>query len=284
MNFLVIEGGGADGLLAAGAVKRLTDQGVQFDGVFGTSIGGAIALGLACEYTASGSWQFAGRRVAEKIAALSKWDLIGLPAWNFFCTGGYFNSRVGGTFKKLFGEYTIQQLRVPCGAAVTDIDETIENCTRVLGNIEYSYNYNVEDIVAMTTNIPGVFKEIIDPCTKHRMFDGGIGANNCISYVCDYAERCFPQEKVTLYVIRLSSWTPSKSLFNGPIGNLYSMFGLARAKCEQLSMKISKMYQKQDHVKCLSFKTEVGLLSFGSNNQKYVDEGYEFAKEENWNG
>jgi len=278
---LVIEGGGADGLLAVGAVQYLVRRGYTFDAMFGTSIGGAIILALAYYYTQTRDWNTAADRLEEQFSTLSMWDLIKAPNFGFLWSGGYFIANMQATFKKLIGSCKVSELALPVAVAVTDVDVSPELASRTLGNIFLKYDYKIEDLAAMTTNIPVVYKYFKDPATGHRICDGGICANNAVAAACEYLG-----SDAEIIVIRLSSWTPSSGWFDSPLSNAVNLFALARAKCELYAMKISKLYSriaalegKVLNVKTLEFKESVGLINFNpASNGTHIRRGFNFCR------
>lgn len=268
-RILVIEGGGADGLLALGALQYLINNKHKgFDEMYGTSIGGVLCLGLGCLFTKHNNWHVAVSELKNRFCSLSKWDLIKRPSFSFLWSGGYLVSNIKEAFEKKIGYNNID---IPCHIAITDIDS--KNPVRFIR----SGIYKPSEMAAMTANIPGVFSHYKDPITGHRIYDGGVACNNAI------AEACKNNEKSEITLIRLASYKPSKGWFNTPIQNLYNLFSLTRAHCENLSIKISKLYEQlQPNMKIttIEFHKEIGLLSFDpSVNRGYVNEGFRLTRQ-----
>lgn len=278
-DYIIIEGGGANGLFALGALKWLFEKGIAPDIIMGTSIGGVLALALACERQDGLKWKEANETLIEKFDKVSWSDLIGSFDWKFWSKGGLFKNGIENLFKKIIPDHKIHILQTQVGVAICDIDVPVEDAIRIEGNFgQIPYLYKASQLAAMTANIPGLFSCIIDPFTEHRIYDGGVACNDTIAYLCDYIEKQ-KIEEANIYVIRLASWKNTKSWFYGPINNLFELFGLSRAKCEELSLKISSLYQRlkpQYRVIIYDFKQDIGTINFkAGQNKKWVEAAYQ---------
>lgn len=284
-DYIIIEGGGANGLFALGALKFLFEKGISPSIIMGTSIGGVLALGLACERQHNLKWTEATNNLIEKFDTLSWKDLIGWPDWKFWTKGGWFKNNIAKTFKRIIEDHRLPNLKTKVGVALCDIDSGIEDAMRIEGNIEKpAFNYLASELAAMTANIPGLFSCIIDPYTNHRIYDGGVACNDTIAYLCDHLDKNRIKE-ANIYVIRLASWKPSTHWFYGPLNNIYALFALSRAKCEELSIKISSLYQRlkpEYKVVIYDFKDDIGTINFKrGHNKKWILEAYNKMVQEN---
>lgn len=277
-SYVIIEGGGANGLFALGALKWLFEKGVEPSIIMGTSIGGVVALGLACERQHKLKWSEANDALIEKFDTISWSDLVGSFDWRFWSRGGLFKNNIENVFKRIIDDEKLPNLRTKVGVAICDIDNKIDQSIRIEGNFSgIPVNYTASQLAAMTANIPGLFSYYKDPISGHRIYDGGVACNDTIAHLCDFLmEKRI--EDANIYVIRLASWTPDQSWFYGPVNNLYELFALSRAKCEELSIKISLMYKKikprlKMHI--FDFKDDIGTLAFkAGENKKWIEEAY----------
>ena len=282
-RILIIEGGGADGLFAIGAVKYfIQDRGLEFDAMFGTSIGGAIILSLACDFTRSRSWIQACDQTIADFTGINKWDLLDRLTWGFFF-GGYLKSNIKKLTNNLFARNMVMSdLAIHCEVFATDVD-AIEPIKCI------SNGYRVDDACAITTNVPGVFSYFEDPFTKNRLFDGGVACNSPIAYAIKYAQHgsilSDDWKNVEFYLIRLGNY---KSLDKKKVitatGLLIHCFSIARMECERLSIKLSVALESETRNKgyklnVLHMPYDLGLLEFNSQtNMSHVNKGYEYAK------
>ena len=279
-EFIVIEGGGANGLLAIGALKYLIGKGVKPSAIIGTSIGGVIALATAIIHKEEqGDWLKIVTKLEDKFDTLSWCDLIGWPELLPWRKGGIFKNKIARTFSHLIGDAKITEFNLKVGVAICDIDETVENCIRIEGNIcPRPYWYKASELAAMTANIPAIFGYQKDRFTGHRIYDGGIASNDCLAYMCNYVLANKIKHPI-IYVIRLASWQPSKPFWFSPLTNIFHLFALSRAKCEDLSVKLSELYRQikpEINVIAIKFDNDIGTLSFKKgNNKKWIETGYE---------
>ena len=277
-RFLVIEGGGADGLAALGAVKFLIqNKHHTYEAMFGTSIGAAITLGIACILKQTNSWDSAITTLESQMATLTKWDLIKRPAFFGFLNGGYLVSNIKNTVNRLFARDTlIKELPVYCEAFTTDYDA--EEPIKGLNG-----DYRVDDAIAMSTNIPGAFCFYKDPLDLHRCYDGGIACNDPIAHAVEYAQQK-QYTNVQYVVIRMGTYKPMrKGLFLTATEVLFHGFEIARRQCERLSLKLSQQYLEND-VRILHLPFDIGLLAFNKKtNKENIIRGFKFA-EENYHG
>lgn len=277
-NYIIIEGGGANGLFALGALKWLFEKGINPSIIMGTSIGGVIALGLACTKQHKLKWAEANELLIEKFDTLSWSDLVGSFDWRFWSRGGLFKNNIENVFKEIIGDDKIPNLITKVGVAVCDIDNEVDQAIRIEGNFSgIPKNYKASQLAAMTANIPGLFSYYPDPISGHRIYDGGVACNDTIAYLCEHlAEEKI--EEANIHIIRLASWKPTESWLYGPVNNLYELFALSRAKCEELSIKISLLYRKlkpKYKMFIYDFKDDIGTLAFkAGENRKMVDEAY----------
>lgn len=284
-NVLVIEGGGANGLLALGAIDAIImDRGVSFDVVFGTSIGGAIGLALTSLQVQHKheSQRMLLQRCMVIMSSLKKKDVISLlPSPYCWTRGGLFTNKVGRTFGRLVcGNMKLSETTLPVFVGVTDIDaESEADLLRVIGPHQ-DYDYRIADLVAMTTNVPGLMAGQIDPATGHRVFDGGVGANNLTSEAFDYiAERGWSDYHV--YIIRLGAYEPEHFKFLPPGRALYQMFNISMRRCEYLSMKISGLYRAASlpNFTTINLPSSAGLINFNpKTSMQVIEQGFNLAK------
>lgn len=278
-SYLIIEGGGANGLFALGALKWLFERDVTPAIIMGTSIGGVISLGLACELQHKLKWKEANNNLIDKFDTLSWSDLIGSFDWRFWSRGGLFKNNIENVFKKIMDDAKLPNLKAKVGVAVCDIDEQISDVVKIEGNFGgIPKNYYASQLAAMTANIPGLFSYYKDPLTGHRIYDGGVACNDTVAYLCDHlmAEEV---EKADIHIVRLASWQPQESWFYGPVNNLYNLFAISRAKCEELSIKISKLYTRlkpEYRTFIYEFKDDIGTINFkAGENKKWINIAYQ---------
>ncbi len=272
-RILIIEGGGGEGLFATGALWYLIeDLEMEFDAMFGTSIGGVIVLCLAYYYTKLGDWISSIHSLIKVLENIDKWDLIRRPSW-FFFSGGYLKTKIDKTIKeKVSGDFKIGDLDIPVRVFATDINAS--DPVKILGA-----KYEISTACAMTANIPAIFSAYIDPWTKNLIFDGGCCCNDPIAYAVKYA-KMYGWEDVEYIVIRLGTYKlMKKKLFNFPARILLHLFWAARTQIEKLSIKISKI--KGGNFKIVDIPFELGLLDFSKKtNKEAIKKGFNYA--ENW--
>jgi len=289
---LIIEGGGAEGLYATGVVEYLVKvKEIQFDAMFGTSIGGAVCLCLASNYTniknekggLSNNERLLWLRSIEKLvtdmSTLSKWDLIKYPLLFGWMKGGYFRSNIKKVTHNLFAkDLVMSDLKVYTEVFATDIDAV--NSVKSLRD-----GYRVDDACAITTNIPGVFAAIADPFDNNRLYDGGVACNSPVANAVKYAKYYSvidPAWKDVKYtIIRLGAYKPmEKGGSLSAIEALSHCFWIARYQCEQLSIKLGEAIVGDDK----SFTTIeipyiLGLLEFNpKTNAENIEKGYDYAE------
>lgn len=283
---LIVEGGGAEGLYATGVIEYLVKaKGMTFDAMFGTSIGGAICLCLASNYTVLNGnnerniWLQSIEKMAKDMAALSKWDLVRYPVLFGFLKGGYLRTNIKAVANRLFArDFTISDLRIYTEVFVTDVD-AIEPVKSLRDG------YRVDDACAMTTNIPGAFAAYIDPFDKHRIFDGGIACNspvaNAVKYV-HYKRIQNPEwEDVNYVIIRMGAYKPmQKGGLLTATENLAHCFWIARYQCEQLSIKYGQQIVGDDkRFTTIEIPYSLGLLEFNpKHNAEHIKKGYDHAR------
>lgn len=281
-TILIIEGGGADGLLAIGALKYyIEDNQEKYDAIFGTSIGGVIGFALGYYVTKFHDWISAINELEKLFEGLKWTELISRPLFTFFRRGGFLKSKIAKTFNEKIGSIKISSLTLPVRAITTDIDA--EDPVKLL-----SGNYKINEAAAMTANIPGVFGYYQDPFDGHRCFDGGVSKNNSIAEAVNFAE-AKGWKNVSYVVIRMGHYSPKKKGFLLTVSqNLFNLFYISRNQNEKLSLKISKLYQRiaklegnDLDIRILEIRQEVGLLKFNpKHNSKFIEAGYQLAKKE----
>lgn len=284
---LVIEGGGADGLYVIGLLKHLIeDKGEKYDAIFGTSIGGVIGLGLSYFVTTLGDWTSAVNQLEIAMGSLSWRDLVSWPYVFFFFKGGFLRNRIPTAFADKVGNCLMIELEIPTFVFTTDIDSKISPVCNINSSVD------IASAAGMTANIPGVFGYFKHPQSGHRCFDGGIACNNSIATAIDMSRNLGWEDKDTEYtIIRMSPYKPNKSFFLSIAQNLLNLFYISRVTCEELSLKLSRLYKQIAELKGEVFNLKifvinksVGLLKFNpKENGKIIQEGYDYAKDEKWN-
>jgi hypothetical protein len=289
---LIVEGGGADGLYAIGALDYIIKiKELAFDAMFGTSIGGAICLGLASNYTNlkekdidkceshHSLWMKSIDRLLKDMSKLSKWDLIKYPVLMGWMKGGYLRTNIKNVTNKLFAhDLVISDLAIYTEVFATDIDAL--NPIKSLRD-----GYRVDDACAITTNIPGVFAAYPDPFDNNRLFDGGVACNSPVANAVKYAKYNSiidpTWREVDYLIIRLGSYKPAKKGGWLPATeNLLQCFKASRYTCEQLSIKLGEALVGDDkHFTTISIPYELSLLQFDpKHNRENIEKGYEYAK------
>ena len=105
---LALSGGGARGIAHIGVIKAFEEENVKFDFVSGTSAGSFVA----CAYCAGFS--------VEEMTAFSK-TLRGRDLINTFFKIRNDSSNIERTAKRLFGDLTFDDLKIPCVAVAVDL-------------------------------------------------------------------------------------------------------------------------------------------------------------------
>ncbi len=101
---LVLSGGGARGFAHLGVIKALREAGIAIDAVGGTSIGGIIAAGVACDWS-----------VEEMIANFRRCfvDTNPLSEWTLPLVSLKSGRKISRLLKETFGEREIEDLALP---------------------------------------------------------------------------------------------------------------------------------------------------------------------------
>jgi len=270
-KILIVEGGGAEGLYALGVIDYLIKvKHCNFKAMFGTSIGAAITIGLACTYEETKCWNDASEDLIDTMSDLSKWDLIRYPNIFGFFQGGYLVSNIKKTVNKLFtGNRTFNDLSIHCEAMTTDYDA--DNPVKRLQG-----SYRLDDAIAMSANIPGVFSYCKDPKTGHRCFDGGVACNEPIGKAVNWANDNNLDPNIEYIIIRMGKYKPFKGMLTAHSAVLHGFF-IARNQIEKLSIKLGKVYT--NNVTIINIPMSLGLLSFNpKTNNKYITEGFNYAE------
>lgn len=264
-KILIVEGGGAEGLYAMGIIDYLIKvKHHRYKAMFGTSIGAAITVGLACKF--NGNWADASEDIIDDLCSLTKWDLIKYPNLLGFFRGGYIVSNIAKTVNRLFTRNrTFNDLDIYCEVMTTDYDA--KNPVRMLNG-----DYRLDDAIAMSANIPGVFSYYKDPKTGHRCFDGGIACNEPIGRAVTWANATDTE----YVVIRMGKYHPFKGTLSASEAVLHGFF-IARNQVEKLSLKLSKVYT--NNITVINVPMELGLLAFNpKTNSKHIQEGFDYAE------
>ncbi len=151
---LALGGGGAKGFAHLGVLEVLTDAGIEFDVVAGTSIGaliGAVYLSNNLDKLQDFSTTI----------GLSDIPFLLGPSWP---KGGLFN---GSYVEKLIDEYVhlenIEDLKKPFAAVSVDLNK---------GEVVTFTNGNLKRAIRASTSIPGLFKPVI--FEDKLLVDGGV--------------------------------------------------------------------------------------------------------------
>jgi len=186
---LALGGGGAKGFAHLGILEALTEAGIEFDVVAGTSIGALIGA----VYVSNNLGKL--ERVARNIGITDIPFLLG-PTWP---KGGLFS---GKYVEKLIDEFVhlenIEDLKKPFAAVCVDLNKA-EVVTFTKGNIKRA--------IRASTSIPGLFKPVI--FEDKLLVDGGV-----LESVPDQAVRDLGAD-IIVAVDLLSDISDSHSFKNG---------------------------------------------------------------------
>ncbi len=167
---LVLSGGGAQGAVEVGLYRALTELGVSFDFVVGSSIGAVngalIAAGLTPEEIAR-RW----RRHRTRDIVGSRWQLVRL-LWG--APSVYSNQRLRAFLRNILPVQKFEDLEIPLAIVATDF-ETGKSVVLDKGDL-------IEAILASTA-VPGLFP----PITREgqTLVDGGLSNNVPIDVAAD---------------------------------------------------------------------------------------------------
>ncbi len=109
---LVLAGGGARGFAHIGVIRALREAGVPIDHTGGTSIGGIVAAGVACGWSA----QELEERMHESFVKTNPLGRLTFPSISLF-TGG----RIQKLLQRNFGDLCIEELWLPYFCVISNL-------------------------------------------------------------------------------------------------------------------------------------------------------------------
>lgn len=164
---LVLGGGGALGIAHVGALKALEEARIPIDIVGGTSMGAIFAGGVARGWSAD--------RIMEEVRALFARPLA-LYDFTIPLTSLLAGKKLERILQRLFGDLTIEELRVPYFCVSTDISHAcpfIHDTGRL------------RDAIRASCSVPGLFPP--DRVAEQILVDGGLIDNLPVDVM---SERC----------------------------------------------------------------------------------------------
>jgi NTE family protein len=154
---LVLAGGAARGFAHIGAIRALRQAGIPLDRVGGTSMGGIVAAGVACEWD---DQEMHERMHAAFVASNP------LNDWTVPLVALFKGEKVTARLREHFGEARIEALWRPYFCVSTDLSE---------GRIHVHERGNLARALRASIAIPGVLPPVIED--GHVLVDGGIVDN-----------------------------------------------------------------------------------------------------------
>ena len=154
---LVLAGGGARGFAHIGIIKALTEAGVPFDQLGGTSMGAIIAAGLAQEWDV----QELTERMRAGFVATNPLDDFTLPLIALVR-----GKKASTMLRKSFGEARIEELPKPFFCVSSDL---------TTGRIHEHRNGSLWRALRASVSLPGILPPVIHH--GHLLVDGGVMNN-----------------------------------------------------------------------------------------------------------
>ena len=154
---LVLAGGGARGFAHIGIIKALTEAGVPFDQLGGTSMGALIAAGLALEWDV----QELTERMRAGFVATNPLDDFTLPLIALVR-----GKKASTMLRKSFGEASIEELPKPFFCVSSDL---------TTGRIHEHRSGSLWRALRASVSLPGILPPVIHH--GHLLVDGGVMNN-----------------------------------------------------------------------------------------------------------
>ena len=149
---LALSGGGIRGVAHLGVMQALTDRGIQFSHISGTSAGAVAAAFFAAGYTP-----------VETLKIIKEAHLLRLLRPSIGSTGLLSIMHVEGLLEKYFPDNSFGKLNIPITVTAVDLGE---------GKLIYFNDGELIKCLLASCCLPGVFKPII--INGHMFVDGGI--------------------------------------------------------------------------------------------------------------
>lgn len=149
---LALSGGGIRGVSHVGVLQALTDHGIRFSHISGTSAGAVAGVFFAEGYTPQ-----------QMLALIKETRLIKLIRPSLFTAGLLSTLHAQALFKQYIPHNTFSKLKILFTAAAVDVGE---------GKLVYFTDGDLDISVLASASIPGIFKPIT--INGHIYIDGGI--------------------------------------------------------------------------------------------------------------